>query len=86
MYIPRRDSRFEYIWELLSHVEERQCNDCFFKSDREGYPMCGEVEAQVIEEGPVVELDDRGEHGVVCTKYRDVVLAEQEHIDQYRLF
>jgi len=89
-YTPKRDHRFEYVTDVISFVEERQCNDCVFKSDPEDYPMCFEVEGQLLvqdsEFAPVAELDDRGEHGVVCVKYVDEVLAEEAHPNQGRLF
>lgn len=86
VYIPRRDSRFEYIWDVMTFVEEQQCNSCAFKSDREDDPMCFEIEAELIAEEPVEALDDRGSDGVVCMKYVDEVLAEEEHPNQGRLF
>lgn len=85
-YKAHRDHRFEYVWEVMSFIEERQCNSCGFKSDRPDYPMCFEIEAELIEEEPVPALDDRGDDGVVCTKYRDELLVEQEHPAQSRLF
>jgi len=68
-YKPQRDSRFEYLWEIMEFIEEKQCNTCQFKSDREDFSMCDEIEAQIIAEEPVEDLDDAGSHGVVCTKY-----------------
>lgn len=85
-YIPRRDYRFEYLTEVMDFVEERQCHDCAFKSDRDDYPMCFEVEGELFaENGPVEALDDLGDEGVVCTRYKNEVLAEIEHPDQGRL-
>ena len=85
-YSPKRDYRFEYLTDVMSFVEERQCHDCAFKSDRPDYPMCFEVEGELFaENGPVGALDDQGNDGVVCTRYRNEVLAEQEHSDQGRL-
>lgn len=85
-YTPRRDQRFHYIWDVMKFVEERQCMSCAFKSDRPDYPMCGEIELELIEEKPVEALDDLGDDGVVCTKYREATLTEQEHPSQHRLF
>lgn len=65
-YKPRRDYRFEYLWDAIKFIEERQCNNCVFKSDRPEYPMCFEIEAQLIEEKPVDEIDDLGDDGIVC--------------------
>ena len=84
-YTAKRDNRFEYVWDVMSFIEANQCWSCAFKSDRDGYPMCGEIELPLMEEKPVEALDDAGDDGVVCTKYRDEVLAEQEHPDQGRL-
>lgn len=80
-YQPSRDHRFEYLWEVMSFIEERQCNTCRFKSDREDYSMCFEIEADLLDEGPVEALDDRGDDGVVCTKYA----TEQEPVDEDQL-
>lgn len=86
VYKPQRDSRFEYIWDLMQFIEERQCERCSLKSDRPEYPMCFEIEAEILDEKPVADLDDRGEYGVVCTRYVDEVLAEEAHQNQLRLF
>ena len=77
-YVPRRDYRFEYIYDAVSFVEEYQCGTCRFRKnpDDEGqhaieFPMCFEVEAAIMaEDGPVEALDDLGTSGVVCVKYR----------------
>lgn len=88
-YTPGRDYRFEYVTDVVTFVETYQCHDCAFKSDRPDYPMCFEVEGQLLVQdsdfAPVEELDDRGSDGVVCVRYRQDVLAEQEHPDQGRL-
>lgn len=84
-YKATRDHRFEYVWDVMQFIEERQCETCAFKSDRDDYPMCFEIEAELISEEPVASLDDRGDDGVVCTRYRNDVLAEEAHPDQGRL-
>ena len=85
-YTPGRDHRFEYLWDVMSFVEENQCKGCGFKSDRPEYPMCFEVEAALIaEDGPVQALDDIGDNGVVCTLFRDQELVAQEAPEQLRL-
>ena len=84
-FFPRRDYRFEYLTDVMSFIE-RQCATCAFKSDRPDYPMCFEIEAELFEEKPVEAFDDHGDDGIVCTKYREETLAEQEHPDQHRLF
>lgn len=86
MYKPGRDHRFEYATDVMDFIESHQCISCAFQSDREGYPMCFEIEADIFEEEPVADLDDRGDDGVVCTRYRHAELAEQEHESQGRLF
>lgn len=95
MYTPGRDARFEYLWDAINFIEENQCRTCAFsklndpdenREHAEEYPMCYEIEAAMLTEQPVEAIDDCGDDGVVCTKYRDVTLAEQEHIDQGRLF
>jgi hypothetical protein len=69
-YTPHRDERFEYITDLMGFIEENQCTVCYFRSDREEYPMCFEIEGQIFTEEPVAELEDVGTQGVVCTKFR----------------
>ena len=79
----------------MNFIEEMQCKSCAFSKivqDPENephssaYPMCFEIESELIAGGPVAALDDMGNDGVVCTKYKDALLAEQEHSDQSRLF
>lgn len=86
MYTARRDYRFEYVWDLMKFIEDEQCHDCAFKSDRDEYPMCFEIEAELISEQPVPALDDKGDDGVYCTRYRNDVLEEEAHPDQLRIF
>lgn len=91
MYKPTRDHRFEYVWEVMEFIEENQCKGCAFKSEHgensigEPYFMCGEIEFLLADEQPVLDLDDVGDDGVVCRRYREEALAEQEHPDQLRL-
>lgn len=93
-YTPKRDEKFYYIWDLMNYIEEKQCKTCSFSKivqdpDNEPhsseYPMCFEIEAEIIAEQPVEALDDAGDGGVVCSRYRNVVLSEEEHPDQGRL-
>lgn len=95
MYTPHRDGRFHYLWDLMQFIEREQCRSCMFsklndpdedKDHAEEYPMCYEIEGAIITEEPVEALDDRGTDGVVCTRYKNRVLAEEEHPDQGRLF
>ena len=74
MYQPKRDYRFEYMHEALNHVEDNQCRECVFrKPDPNAYgPMCVEIEAQFIMEEPIIEIDDLGDSGLHCTKFRPV--------------
>lgn len=94
MYEPKRDSRFEYIWDAMHFVEEMQCKGCAFSKLQDEsqdpehaseYPMCYKIEAKFLLEEPVIELDDVGTHGVVCTLFKSVETANQEHPDQLRL-
>lgn len=71
MYVPRRDHRFEYLWDAMNHVEETQCRGCVLrKDDNDEYPMCNEVESVFIQEIPVEAIDDRGDEGLFCTLRR----------------
>lgn len=95
MYTPHRDSRFEYVWDVMQFIEENQCrNNCAFsklndhdedKSHAEEYPMCYEIEGAIILEEPVAALDDHGDDGVVCTKFRDNNLVQEAAPEQGRL-
>lgn len=86
MYIPKRDSRFEYVHEALFFIENNQCETCVFRQlDDEEMPMCLEISGKFFLEEPIVEVDDLGSDGIVCTKYRDEELASQER-DQSTLF
>lgn len=72
-YTPKRDYRFEYVGDVITFIEEYQCKGCAFMNDRgDGMFMCPEIEGELILEKSVPDLDDRGEHGVVCTRYRSV--------------
>ena len=79
-YIPRRDHRFEYIWEAMAFIEEGQCHSCKFKKgDNEEYPMCYDIEADFMLEQPVEDIDDRDDGGVVCIKYEHNGPVEKEN-------
>ena len=92
-YEPHRDERFEYLWDLMHFIEENQCRTCAFSkliteksSHAEEYPMCYEIEGELIQEIPVAALDDCGDEGVVCTLYRNAAVESESHPDQSRLF
>lgn len=81
---------FMYVADLINYVEEMQCTHCAFSKlvdepDNE-FPMCYPIEGQILLESPVEALDKTPDGGVVCTAYKNVVLAELEHPDQGRLF
>lgn len=87
MYAPKRDHRFEYLWDAMAFIEENQCVSCAFgklndpdedSSHAAEYPMCYKIEGEFIMEEPVEAIDDRGDEGVVCTLYRSAELANQE--------
>jgi hypothetical protein len=91
-YTPSRDYRFEYIHDAIHFIEENQCRSCTFKKDTAtdglhavDYPMCYEVEGEFYLEEPMDIIDDRGDAGIVCLKYRNEELANQE-INQGELF
>lgn len=87
MYEPGRKDGYEYLWDLMNDIEEKQCRTCAFsKLVTEGadnqhadeYPMCWEIEGEMsMEDGPVEALD-LTDDGVVCSQYRNVELASQE--------
>lgn len=71
-YTPRRDHRFEYIWEAMSFVEENQCSSCMLRGDQDEYPMMGctfGIDVKFIDEVPIEEIDDLGNDGISCHKY-----------------
>lgn len=77
-YTPRRDERFGDLWQLLHFIEDNQCEACRFRKSpydfdaqfAEEYPMCPEIEAELISEHEVKDLDDKGQDGVVCTRFK----------------
>ncbi len=85
-YQPKRDQRFHYVADVIVFIEERQCIDCVFSENPEE-PMCTEIVVDLFLEKPVEALDDRGDDGVVCTKYRPVVeQAAEDDPNQPELF
>lgn len=73
-YKPRRDYRFEYVYEAMTFIEDRQCVTCVFNVGGD-YPMCFEVSEWFLRADedfePIPDVDDRGDEGVVCTRYRE---------------
>lgn len=87
MYKPHRDHRFEYLWDMMSFIEDNQCRTCVFRrTDDEDYPMCFEISGLLIEEEPVEQIDDIGELGLSCTKYRNGEPTPQQVDGQGELF
>lgn len=79
MYKPARSSRFEYLWDAMSFVEDNQCWSCQFKKDiadfgdhAKEYPMCPEIEEKFFAEESIPEIVDHDAAGIVCNKYRRV--------------
>lgn len=68
---------YQYLWDMITDIEQNQCVTCRFRKnpDDEGqhaqeYPMCFEVEGEIIvEDSPVEALDKDDSGDVVCTKY-----------------
>jgi len=86
VYKPSRDYRFYYAHEALQFVEEMQCKACGYKeTDDPNMPMCLEISSKFMLEEPIEEVDDMGDDGLVCTKYKHEELMAQEHPDQQRL-
>lgn len=83
-------------WETIYVIEETQCPTCRFRKDETvdgqhavDYPMCYEIEAELVLEKDLPEGLDEDEFGaVVCTKYRTGDPAETfgVHPDQPSLF
>ncbi|HEY5446637.1 MAG TPA: hypothetical protein VIJ87_19675 [Pyrinomonadaceae bacterium] len=86
VYTPHREIRYDYIWDLMADIEERQCQVCIYRSDREEYPMCFEIEGKIITEDPVEELIDLDAQGVVCTKFKLGEPLPPTDPDQLHLF
>ena len=72
MYRAHRDYRFEYAHDVVQFIEAYQCHNCAFRQADNEDPMCDEIAIGLLMEEPLEALDDRGEHGVVCTRYRSV--------------
>lgn len=70
MYVPKRDQRFEYVTDAMNWVEKTQCNTCVFREEGE-YPMCLPVATKITLEKPVEEIDDQGDNGLLCLKYKE---------------
>jgi len=85
MYKPRRDYRFEYVTDVISHIEEQQCSSCVFREEGE-YPMCLPISGQLILEEPVEEINDLDSAGLVCTKYRNGEPTPEQVEGQGELF
>lgn len=78
-YKPHRDSRFEYVWEAISFVEENQCRTCIHsklfepdtdKDHAEDFPMCWEIEGEFISEEPIQDVMDYGKDGIWCRRWQ----------------
>ena len=77
-YKPHREYRFHDIWDLIHFIEENQCEACYFRKNPHehdlqfatDYPMCYEIEGSIMSEEPVEELDDAGDSGVVCKRFK----------------
>jgi hypothetical protein len=77
-YRPHREVRFHDLWDLIHFIESNQCEACRFRKSpydfdpnfATEFPMCPEVEADVISEEPVEALDDMGDQGVVCSRFK----------------
>lgn len=79
MYHPVRDSRFEYVWDAIEHIEERNCSKgCVFAvAATEEYPGQGcELITKIMFEEDVEEIDDRG-YELFCTKRKTPVPPNQ---------
>lgn len=85
MYVPKRDYRFEYVTEVMAHVEENQCVSCVFREEGE-YPMCLPIAAKITLEEPVEEINDLGSSGLSCTKYRNGTPTPAQVEGQEELF
>jgi hypothetical protein len=83
MYRPHRDERFEYVTDAITFIEHRQCHDCVFRNERDDeFFMCGEYEARLFAEEPVMEIDDLGTQGLHCKTYKqDSEIYSQERLD-----
>jgi hypothetical protein len=85
MYRPHRDHRFEYVTDVINHIEEIQCGSCVFREDGE-FPMCLPISGQLILEEPVEEINDLGSDGLTCTKYRNGEPSAEQVEGQETLF
>jgi len=82
-YTTHRDHRFGYFHELLEFIEAGQCFDCVFRNDDPEMPMCHEIAGAIVTEMPV---EDVGNDGIVCTKYRQGDSTPPQVLGQLELF
>ena len=83
-------------WGAIYTIEETQCATCRFRKNPEvdgqhavDYPMCYEIEGELLLEKDFPEgLDEDEFGGVVCTKYRlgDPTETFGVHPDQLTLY
>lgn len=72
MYKAHRDNRFEYAHDVVFFIERHQCRTCVFRNtDDPEYPMCYEIGGSIVAEMPVKELEDQGNNGIYCTKFKE---------------
>lgn len=87
MYRPQRDHRFEYVHDAIHFIEQYQCGACVFRrTDDEEYPMCFEVSGTFYLEEPMEEIDDLGNDGLTCKKYKPGDPTPDQVIGQESLF
>ena len=93
-YEPGRKDGYYYIWELMADIEERQCRTCVFSKivddpknepHSSEYPMCFQIEGEIVAENGPVEALDKTDDGVVCSQYRNADRALEAR-GQGRLF
>lgn len=71
MYTAHRDYRFEYAHDVVHFIEEYQCGNCAFRKTDDEDTMCDEIAIGLLLQEPLADLDDKGDAGVVCTRYRN---------------
>jgi len=85
-YTAHRNHRFQYAHEVIEFIEAGQCFDCVFRNDDPEMPMFHEIAGSIVTEMPVEELEDVGNDGIVCTKYRQGDSTPSQVLGQLELF
>lgn len=69
-YRAHRDDRFEYTENVILFIEREQCGSCRFRGPEKDELMCSKIAIAITLEEEVECLDDLGDKGIVCRRYK----------------